>query len=644
MTSRSPHAGLPITDDDAAIAAALEDVSVPALLLSLVHLTGDPSYIRGPIKPRMLILNEVQGFMPEEEKAEARAQALEAIRRYRDGGCVLPEQPSPQLLHEMMNWVACQEIPAEYVPMMLEDMQMDGHEDTGPPAPGDAATREEFPVVVIGCGQSGLLAGIRLKEAGIPFTIVEKNAGVGGTWYENTYPGCRVDVGNHFYCYSFEPSDHWSEFFARQPELQRYFRHVMDNHGIAENIRWRSEVASAVWDEPSATWQVTVRGPDGAAYTLAARAVISAVGLLNRPNIPAIDGAEGFTGPAFHSARWDHSVDYRGKRVAMIGAGASGFQIGPTIAPDVAHLTVFQRTAQWMFPNPNYHGRVGEGVQWAMRYLPFYARWYRFMIFWPGGDGSLEGARIDPDWPHQDRSVSARNDQTRRFFTEWITSQIGDDPELLAKVLPDYPATGKRTLQDNGSWLHTLKRDNVTLVRDGIARIEKDAVVTADGERHEADIIVYATGFQANRYLYPMHIVGRDGAVLREQWGETPTAYLGITVPNFPNLFCMYGPGSALAHGGSLIFQSECQMRYISACLDHLITGGLRTMEPRQDEHDAYVARHRAEIRQLVWSHPSIEHSYFKNADGEVYTANPWRLVDYWNWTKDPRFDHYDIR
>jgi 4-hydroxyacetophenone monooxygenase len=192
--------------------------------------------------------------------------------------------------------------------------------------------------------------------------------------------------------------------------------------------------------------------------------------------------------------------------------------------------------------------------------------------------------------------------------------------------------------------LKDVKRDNVALVRDGIARIEKDAVVAADGERHEADIIVYATGFQANRYLYPMHNVGRDGAVLREQWGDTPTAYLGITVPNFPNFFCMYGPGSALAHGGSLIFQSECQMRYISACIDHLIAGGLRTMEPHQDEHDAYVARHRAEVKQLVWSHTSIKHSYFKNADGDVYTANPWRLVDYWNWTKAPWFDHYDVR
>lgn len=641
MSATNPHAGLPITDDDAAIAAALEDVSVPTLLLSLVHLTGDPSYIRGPIRPRMLVLNEVQGFLPEEEKAEARRMALEAIKAYRDGGCVLPPPPGPELIREMMSWVACEDVPEEYVPMLLEEMELDGLDARRVEVHADAAAREAFPVVVIGCGQSGLLAGIRLKEAGIPFTVIEKNSGVGGTWWENAYPGCRVDVGNHFYCYSFEPSDHWTEFFSQQPELQRYFDDVMKRHAIEPHIRFDTEVVGAVWDEPSATWQVTVRTPDGATEVLTARAVISAVGLLNRPKLPDIPGIEDFEGPAFHSAQWDHSVDYRGKRVAQIGAGASGFQIAPTIAPDVAHLTVFQRTAQWMFPNPNYHEKVGPGVRWAMRHLPFYGRWYRFLIFWPGSDGALMSARIDPEWPHQDRSISERNDFTRQIFTDWITSQVGDDPALLAKVLPDYPATGKRTLQDNGSWLRALKRDNVDLVREGIARIEKDAVVTASGERHEADIIVYATGFQANRYLYPMHIVGRDGAVLADQWGDEPNAYLGIAVPNFPNFYCMYGPGTNLAHGGSLIFHSECQMRYIAGCMDELVRNGHRTLEPRAEVAEAYHARHQAEIKNLVWSHSSIKHSWFKNQSGDIHTVSPWRLVDYWEWTKRPDLDDF---
>ena len=328
----------------------------------------------------------------------------------------------------------------------------------------------------------------------------------------------------------------------------------------------------------------------------------------------------------------------------MIGAGASGFQIAPTIAPEVEHLTVFQRTAQWMFPNPNYHEQVGPGVRWALRHLPFYGRWYRFLIFWPGCDKGLEAARVDPDYPDQQTAVSEMNDLTRQMFTDWIVSQVDDDPELIAKVVPDYPATGKRTLQDNGSWLRTLTRDNVDLVRTGIDHIEADAVVTEDGVRHEADVLVLATGFQATKVLFPMEIRGRDGEDLRAMWGERPAAYLGITVPGFPNFFCMYGPGTNLAHGGSLIFHSECQMRYITQCIEALIEQGHRTMEPRRDRYEDWHERSQREMRGLVWSQPSIKHSFFKNAYGEIHGLSPWRLVDYWTWTRTLDPDDFVVR
>ena len=327
-------------------------------------------------------------------------------------------------------------------------------------------------------------------------------------------------MGNHFYCYSFEPSDHWTEFYAQQPELQRYFQDVMERHDVGPSIRFETEVTAARWDEASGTWIVTVRTADGHEETLEARAVISAVGQLNRPHLPEIEGLDTFAGPWFHSAQWDHSIDYRGKRVAVVGAGASGFQIVPTIAPDVAHLTVFQRTAQWMFPNPNYHAKVGPGVKWALRHLPFYGRWYRFLILWSACDKGLEGARVDPEWPNQELSVSEGNEMTRLIFTDWITSQIGDDPDLLAKVVPDYPPTAKRTLQDNGSWLGALTRDDVDLVREGIDHIEPNAIVTVSGDRIEVDMIVFATGFQANRFLWPMEILGREGRSLRDTWGR----------------------------------------------------------------------------------------------------------------------------
>jgi 4-hydroxyacetophenone monooxygenase len=621
---------------------ALLDVSIPTLMLSLVHMSGNPDLIRGELKPAGLFLNEVQGYMSEEDKATVRKIALEVIAGYRDRGCPEPEPIGPELLQEMMQWLVCEPVPAEYVPMLLEEMELDGRDSRAARSARDRA--DDFPVVVIGCGESGLLAGIRLKEAGVPFTIVEKNAGVGGTWYQNTYPGARVDVGNHFYCYSFEPTDQWTHFFAEQPELQAYFQNVMDRHDVGRHVLWETEVTEASWDDASATWTVRARDRSGATTELSACAVISAVGQLDRPHVPDIDGQQDFAGPAFHSSEWDHAVDLRGKRVAMIGAGASGFQIAPTIAPDVDRLTVFQRTAQWMFPNPNYHAEVGTGVQWALRHLPFYGRWYRFLLFWPGCDKGLDAARVDADYPDQQKAVSEINEITRIMFTEWISSQVGDDPELLAKVVPDYPATGKRTLQDNGSWLKALSRDNVELVRTGIGRIEPDAVVTEEGERYPADVIVYATGFQATKLLWPMTIRGRDGEVLSERWGERPTAYLGITIPGYPNFFCMYGPGTNLASGGSLIFHSECQMRYITQCLELLIAGRHKSMEPTDEKAADWHDRTQAEMRKMVWSQPSIKHSFYKNKFGEVYGLSPWRLVDYWTWTRKPDPDDFVFR
>ncbi len=635
---RNPHAGEPFTDSDEEIVAALADVSVPALLLSCVHMTDDEavrrSILEGPLRPAGIFLNEVQGFMSEDDKAAARALALDVIRNYRDRGCPEPAPVEPALLHRMMNWIVAGEVADEYVPMMLEEMGLDGRDARGDELVSDPASRAEFPVLVIGAGQSGLLAAIRLKQAGIPFTVVEKNPGVGGTWWENSYPGARVDVGNHFYCYSFEPSDHWTEFFARQPELQSYFADVAQRHALLDRICFNTTVRAAAWDDATATWAVRVQTVEGGEETLRARAVICAVGQLNQPYTPEIAGADSFAGPAFHTARWDHDVDLTGKDVVMIGAGATGFQVAPAIAETVARLTIFQRTAQWMFPNPDYHAAVQPGMRWALRHLPFYGRWYRFLVFWPGCDTGLAAAKVDPDWPDQQRAVSQANDLARMMFTQWITSQLDGDEALAAKVIPDYPATGKRTLQDNGSWLKTLRRENVELVRSGIDHIEADAVVDTDGNRHPADVLVYATGFRVNDFLGSLDVTGAGGVDLHRMWGERPAAYLGITIPGFPNFFCMYGPGTNLASGGSLIFHSECQIRYIMGCIDLLLASGGTAIEPRSERYEDWYARTQAEMKTMVWSQPSISHSFYKDARGVVHSLSPWRLVDYWAWTR----------
>jgi len=643
MSDRPTYAGEPITDDDATIAAALQDVSVPTLLMSMIHMTGDTSILRGDLRPVGVYLNEVQGFMSPEDQAAVRARALELIKAYRDGGSVLPPPPDAETVHEMMSFLVAQPVPAEYVPMMLEELELDGRDarDLHWGESIDADAKQAFHVLVIGGGMSGVLAAIRLSEAGIPYTVIEKNAGVGGTWYENRYPGCRVDVGNHFYCYSFEPNNEWTEFFSQHGELQAYFESCMVKYGVADHFRFETEVVGARWDEEAGRWSVELRRADGGTETVEANALISAVGQLNRPKLPDIPGRDSFEGPAMHSAQWVEGTETAGKRVAVVGTGASAFQIVPTIAEEADHLYVFQRSAPWMFPNPHYHDEVGEGVKWALTHLPYYGRWYRFLLFWPGCDGGLEAMVVDPDWPHPERAVSEANDMAREIFTQYMAEQVGDDAELLAKVVPDYVCLGKRTLQDNGSWLRALTRDDVDLVTDPIAEIRADRIVGENGDEYPVDLIVYATGFHANRYLWPMDIVGRGGVVLGEQWGDEPTAYLGITIPNFPNLFCMYGPGTNLAHGGSLIFHSECQIRYIMGCLAAVIGGGHEAIEPREEVLDAYVERTQAKLDQMVWSHPSIKSSWYKNDSGRIYILSPWRLVDYWAWTKEPDLDEF---
>lgn len=633
-----------IPDDDAAIAAALEDASIPTLMMSMVHMSGDTSLLDGELRPAGVYINEYQGYMSEEDKAAVRAQALEIIRAFRDGGSQLPAPPSPETIHRMMNFLVAQEVPEDYVPMMLEEMELDG-QDQRSDAWGDEVPREsraEHKVLIIGGGMSGVLAAYRLQEAGVPFVLVEKNASVGGTWFENRYPGVRVDVGNHLYCYSFEPAHHWSEYFSQQQELQEYFEGVINHHQLDQHIRFNTEVTRAVYDEDAGMWTVSTVDKDGVEEDCVVNSVISAVGQVNRPKLPQIEGVESFEGQWCHTAAWDDAVDYRGKKVVVIGSGASAFQLVPAIAGDVAELTVFQRSAPWMFENPIYHEKVPEGKKWCLEHLPFYTRWFRFLLFWPACDGAYDTVFVDPQWQHHERSASEMNDFIYNMFSEYIKGQVGDDEELLAKVIPDYAPMAKRTLQDNGSWLTALKRDNVELVTQAVASVSANGVTSEDGTFYEADVILYATGFETDRFLWPMEIRGKEGVTLSEQWGIEPAAYLGVTVPNFPNFYCMFGPGTNLAFGGSLIFNGECQARYIMECLKTQLQHGASTIECKQSVFDDYYRRYRELHAKLIWEHSSLKTSYYQNEEGKVTLLWPWKIIDMWRWTKEANTDDYD--
>ena len=342
-----------------------------------------------------------------------------------------------------------------------------------------------------------------------------------------------------------------------------------------------------------------------------------------------------FAGPSFHSAAWPAELDISGLKFALIGAGASGFQIAPTIADQVESLTILQRTAQWIFPNRMYHANVPPGEKWAQRHLPFYARWFRFLMTFPGVASGTDQYRVDPHYRASNGfAVNSTNAQRGEVLSDWMHSLLADRPDLIEKSTPNYPPMGKRVLQDNGSWLRCLAKSNVTLERTPIDRIVPQGVVTSDGTVHEVDVICYATGFRHSAFLATMDVTGRGGVSLQEQWGEEATAYLGITVPNFPNLFCLYGPGTNLAAGASLFFHSEFQMHYVMDAIHCVLASGASTIEVLEDAHDDYAQRYQKEISQLVWAHPSIAHSHYKNASGKVFTLSPWPLDQYWEWTR----------
>ena len=614
---------------------------IATLAMVLVQLTGDDSVLDA-IAPHIRGPWDYAVKMPEDLQRSIRSRLAAALRDHAATGRILPPPPDASRLQRMMSTVVGQEVSDEYAAMMLEELAFHDVDPKGvswrkkPPA----ERLEHFHVAVIGAGMSGLLAAIKLKQAGIAFTVFEKNDTVGGTWYENRYPGCGVDTPNHFYSYSFEPSHAWPDFYSKRDALYGYFETVADKYDLRRHIRFNVEVAGACYDEAAARWSLSVRDADGSERAVEANAVICAVGQLNRPKMPDIPGLGDFGGPAFHTARWEAAHDLRGKRVAMIGTGASGMQAGPAIAGEVARLTVFQRSPHWAIYNPNYHRSVSDGTKWVLENVPWYARWYRFQLFWGFADGIHAALQVDPDWPHPERSLNATNDRFRANMIRHVRGILGDDPDLLAKVIPDYPPYGKRMLMEN-HWYEMLKRDNVDLVTDAIERIERDAVVTKDGVRHPADVIVLATGFHADRMLWPMAIVGRDGATLCEVWGEDdPKAYLGITMPGFPNFFVLYGPNTNLGHGGSAMFHSECQVRYTMKCLRELIEGGHGAMEVRQDVHDAFNERCDAAHAKMVWAHPGVN-NWYRNAKGRVFANSPWRLVDYWKMTKTPALTDY---
>ena len=628
--------------DRGAVGAALEHANAPALLVTLIHLTGELELLNGSIRPRQ-VWGDAQMGLTEQQRAEVRARALPVIEALRGIDEAPRFRPTPEQVREMASFLVGQSVGGDYLEFLLREVGLKPHPTGAEGFERIAAERRAgFHVVIVGAGMSGIVAAHRLGQAGISYTVVEKNADVGGTWLENTYPGCRVDTPNHSYSYSFAPRD-WPQYFSSQPVLLDYFQDCATRFGIRDRIRFSTEVERLEFDEEEQVWAVHTRAVDGGATgVLRANAVISAVGQLNRPRLPEIPGREAFRGPSFHTARWNHGVALAGKRIAVIGTGASAFQAVPRIAPDAAEVFLFQRSPPWVNPRPEYQRDVPEGKHWLLNNVPHYARWYRLLQFWLSAEGALDYIYADDGWD-EPGSVGKANRKLRRMLERHARKHLGDDAELLAKCIPDYAPGGKRMLYDDGTWFATLKRPNVRLVTDPVVRITESGPLTAAGEQFDVDVVIYATGFRTTDMLFPMRVIGRGGTDLRESWRGSPRAYRGVTIPRFPNLFCLYGPNTNVVVNTSIVILSECGVDYILSCLRLLLETGSRSLECRQQVHDAYNEWIDAGNARTAWGAPGVR-SWYKNDSGRVTQNWPYRLLDYWKQTRTADAGDYLFR
>lgn len=481
----------------------------------------------------------------------------------------------------------------------------------------DDTARRRPTVAVLGAGAGGIAMGVALTRAGYDYTIYERSDGVGGTWRDNTYPGAACDVPSHLYSFSFAPNPWWSRTYATQPEILRYLEQCTDRFGVRPHVRTGTAITEAHWHDDTGAWVLVAESGE----RFDADVVVSGLGMLNVANVPDIPGADRFAGRAFHSSRWDHSRPLTGERVASIGTGASAIQYVPAIAPDVEQLTVFQRTPIWITPRVERAYTPEEQRRLARN--PLAAKRLRAGIWWTY-------QRVD--FAADSEQTTAMTALARSYLERKVK-----DPELRAKLTPDYPVGCKRPLMSR-EWYPALTRPNVRLVTEPIVEITEHGLRTADGEHHRADTIIYGTGFRANEYLTTVQITGRDGRRLHDDWADGAESYLGLTVPGYPNLFLLYGPNTNGVT--SILFMHEAQVHYVMSALRSMTRHRRRPIEVRESVSRRYNRRVQEAMDGTVWTAGCT--NYFTAPNGKVVTQYPHSPARYWARTR--WFDPWSYR
>ncbi len=478
-------------------------------------------------------------------------------------------------------------------------------------------------LAIIGSGFAGIGMAIQLKKAGYDdFVVLEKNGDLGGTWRDNVYPGCACDVPSHMYSFSYELNPGWSRMFAPRAEIWDYLRRCVDKHDLEPHIRYDSAVDALEWDDEARHWKVTI----GDGTVLTPKAVVSGIGALHVPSTPAIPGAERFGGAAFHSAQWDTSLDLRGKRVAVIGTGASAIQFVPKIADDATRLHVFQRTAPWIQPKPDF--ALPRSVRRVFKYVPGAQRAFRNTLYWVLESRAL-GFTVDPRLMAPQAKIASAH----------IARQI-DDPALRAKVTPDYTIGCKRILLSS-DYYPALAKPHVDVVTDGIAEITETGLVTADGTAYDVDVIIYGTGFKVTDALNEQPIVGRNGLKIQEAWADGITAHHGVTIAGFPNFFMLLGPNTGLGHN-SVVFMIESQVQHVISCLRLLSEEQADVIEVRPEAQRRFNDRIQRRLGKTVWSEGGCK-SWYLDEKGVNRTLWPGFTFEYWARTRNARRRAYEV-
>jgi cation diffusion facilitator CzcD-associated flavoprotein CzcO len=480
---------------------------------------------------------------------------------------------------------------------------------------------ERVDVAIVGGGAAGLGLGARLRDAGFgSLTVFERGERPGGTWRANTYPGAACDVPSHLYSFSFDPNPRWSRRYSPQAEILRYFEGFADRHGLRPHLRTSTDVTSATWDEDASEWRLSTADGD----EVRARFVAAACGQLSVPHVPAFAGLSDFAGPAWHSASWDHSVDVRGKRVAVIGSGASAIQIVPALAGVASHLSVFQRTPTWIIPRRDRAYTRLERELFARSDV--WRRLYRSYLFW----------RLESFFLGFSPGPAARS--LTRMAMKHLEDQV-PDPALRMLLTPTYPIGCKRVLVSD-DYYPALQRPDVSLVTTAIDRFEPAGVRTRDGILHELDAVVWATGFHSQSLVAPMRVAGPGGRTLDELWADGPQAHLGVTVAGMPNLFLLYGPNTNLGHN-SILFMMEAQFHYIVSCLSEVRRRGASSIEVRPDAFESFNRELQDRLSSSVWAAGCS--NWYKTDGGRVTNNWPGFANEYWRATRRPDFGQYAL-